>query len=268
MIIIGEKINATRKTVKEAVENEKVEFLIDLAQKQANRGADYIDVNISTGKGSGEDEKEKMKWAVRLIEKVIDKPLVIDSSDPKVLRAGLESCKREPIINSTTAEENKLKEVMPLAAEFKVPIIALAMGGGDISSAGVESRLKACGKIVEAAKANGINLENIYFDPVVVPISTDISQGRTALEVLSEIKSKYKPAKTVIGLSNLSFGLPARTYVNQSFLTMAMYLGLDAAIMDPLDEKLTCSLLAARAVLGEDQYCRDYIKAYRKGVLK
>lgn len=267
MLIISEKINATIKSVGKAIEERNARFLQNLAKLQQESGAQYIDINVSSAKGRDFD-KQSMEWAVEVIQEVVDVPLVIDTPDPQVLEVGLRRKKhKESMINSINAEQERLEAVLPIAKEFDSNIIALAMGKEGISSS-IAGRLRACEKIAEGAQRCGIALEKLYFDPLVLSIATDTSQGIVTLETLKEIKSKFPEAKTTFGLSNISFGLPKRSLINRSFLVIAIYLGLDSAILDPLDRKLMSIIKAGELVLGKDNYCKNYLKAYRESLLE
>jgi len=266
MLIIGEKINASRKSVRDAVMERDVNFLQDLAKSQAESGADYIDVNISTERG-GDFDVESMELAVEKIQEVVDKPLSIDSPDAHIIEVGLRKCRQKAMINSVTAEPGKLETILPLAKEFDAEIIALAIGAEGISSE-AEGRLRACQKIAESAQKQRIALGRLYFDPLAFTVSSDTSQGLVTLATLKAIKSRFPEAKTTLGLSNISFGLPGRSLINRSFLLMAMCAGLDSAIIDPLDKKLMSAIKAGEMLLGKDNYCMNYLKAYKKGLLE
>jgi len=266
MLIIGEKINASRKSVRDAVMERDVNFLQDLAKSQAESGADYIDVNISTERG-GDFDIESMELAVEKIQGVVDKPLSIDSPDAHIIEVGLRKCHKKAMINSVTAEPGKLETILPLAKEFDAEIIALAIGEEGISSEAA-GRLRACQKIAESAQKQGIVLGRLYFDPLAFTVSSDTSQGLVTLATLKGIKSRFPEAKTTLGLSNISFGLPGRSLINRSFLLMAMCAGLDSAIIDPLDKKLMSAIKAGEMLLGKDNYCMNYLKAYKKGLLE
>ncbi|MFP3867479.1 MAG: dihydropteroate synthase [Desulfobacteraceae bacterium] len=264
MIIIGEKINATLPAIKEIITKRDTESLVALAQKQAAAGADYIDVNVGTGVGSQADEAESMKWAVTAIQKQVDTPLCLDSADPMILEAGLQAAtKDQSMINSTKAEKQSLEEIVPLAAQYGARLVALTMDESGIPKT-VEDRLGAAAKVVEACEKNQVPLQNIFFDPLVMPISTDISYGLTTLNTVRAIKEKYPEAKTVLGLSNISFGLPARSQINVAFMHMCLYAGLDAAIIDPLDEELMAAVTTGEVIVGRDRRCRRYLRAFRK----
>ena len=266
MLIIAEKINATRKSVKRAVEERNAEFLRQLALTQVEAGADYVDVNVATGGGS-ENEPVTMAWAVGVIQEAVDKPLVIDSADPATLRAGLEASSGSvAMINSVNGETDRLDAVLGLAGEFGSPVVALAMDDRGIPNE-VDVRLEICARIAERAAGMGVPQERLFFDPLVVPVSTDCNQGCVTLDTLRGIKERLPQAKTTVGLSNVSFGLPSRGLVNRTLLVMAIAAGLDSAIVDPTDKELMAAVYAGEAVAGRDEYCMQYIQASRSGML-
>jgi 5-methyltetrahydrofolate--homocysteine methyltransferase len=263
VIVIGEKINATLANIKSIVKNQDSRGLIELAKIQADAGANFIDVNVGTGVGSREDEIASMKWAVETIQEEIDLPLCIDSADSEVLEAGLAARKgKQSLINSTKSEENNLAQIVPLADQYQTPIIGLAMSEKGIPKT-VEERINACENIALACERHGVPIENVYFDPLVLPVSTDINQGLVTLCTIAEIKKRFSAAKTVMGLSNVSYGLPQRSILNAAFLHMAIYAGLDAAIMDPLDQDLMKAVRVAEVLTGKDRHCRKYTRYFR-----
>ena len=264
MIIIGEKINATRKSVRAIIEERREKALAELAEDQARAGASYIDVNVGTGRGSAADEIEAMKWAVAVACAAVEKPLCIDSADPQVLEAGLSVLNGRPaMINSTKADEKSLSDILPLAAGYGIPVVALAMDDRGIPET-VDGRLAACRTIADRARAKEIPMENIFFDPLVLPISTDARQGRVTLDTLAAVKETFPGARTTMGLSNVSYGLPGRSGLNAAFLQMAVYAGLDAVIMDPMDEIMMDAVRSAEALMGKDRHFRRYTRAFRK----
>jgi 5-methyltetrahydrofolate corrinoid/iron sulfur protein methyltransferase len=263
MIIIGEKINATRKAVKEMILERRDDRLVALARRQAEAGAAYIDINVGTGTGTQADEIAAMRWAVDAVKTAVGKPICVDSADPAVLAAGLEACAgHSALINSVKADDTHLAEVLPIAAGHRVPVIALAMDQGGIPKE-VKGRLAACRTIADAAARHGVPLDDLFFDPLVLPIATDGTQARVTLDTLAAVKAQLPRARTVMGLSNVSYGLPARARMNAAFLGMALYAGLDAAIMDPMDSVMTAAALTGEALMGRDRHFRKYTRAFR-----
>ena len=263
MIIIGEQINATRSDVKPIIENRREDKLIELAQKLAKAGATYIDVNIGTGTGTRNDEVDDMRWAIKTIGDKVDIPLCIDSADAAVIEAGLEARENKPaMINSTKAEKKHLECIVPLAGRYNTSLIALAMDESGIPKT-PEERVAACRKIADWCAKYDVPMKNVFFDPLVMPVVTDRMQCLLTLNTLAMIKKEFAEAKTVIGLSNVSFGLPARAMLNAAFLQMAMYAGLDAAIMDPLNETLVQAIRTGEALVGKDRHFRKYTRKFR-----
>jgi cobalamin-dependent methionine synthase I len=264
MIIVGEKINASRPEIKRVIEERDEEALLGFARLQSEAGAQYIDVNVAVGTGSARDEAEYMAWAVWTIVSGLDTPICIDSADPDVLEAGLQHKGDRPaLLNSTKAEEEFLLPIVDLAARFDTPLVGLAMDESGIPAT-VEGRIAACEKIAEACRKASIGYDRIYFDPLVLPVSTDAKHGLLTLETIGRIKERFPGAKTVMGLSNISFGLPGRSRLNRAFLHMALLAGLDAAIADPLDGAFMLALKTGEVLLGRDRHCRSYLRALRK----
>jgi 5-methyltetrahydrofolate--homocysteine methyltransferase len=238
--------------------------LADLARTQVAAGANFIDVNIGDGKIDSAHEQENMAWAVGVVENAIDVPLVIDSADPKVIKAGVTAVsKKPPIINSVSGGSSSLETVLQLAKNAGSQVVALAMDDNGIPD-NAEDRVKICRSIVLSAEKVGFPFEKLIFDPLVLPIGVQPQAARIALRTLQQIKELAASASTVMGVSNVSYGLPRRGFINQAFLSLAALAGLDYAILDPLDRGLMHSLRAAGAVLGKDKHCRKYITAIRK----
>lgn len=264
MIVIAEKINGTLPMVKSVIQDRDREKLLDLAKEQAGAGASYIDINVGTGIGSREDEIQAMEWAVETIQQEVETPLCIDSADPAVLERGLKSRNGRPsLINSAKAEKESLDEVVPLASTYSAPLIALTMDESGIPKT-VDDRLRAAEKVVSACENFGVVIEDVFFDLLVMPISTDVKHGLITLAAITEVKKQFPGCKTVLGISNVSYGLPARGRLNAAFLCMAVYAGLDAAIIDPLDHEISAAVKTAEVLVGRDRHCRKYTRAFRK----
>ncbi len=267
MLIIGEKINASNKSVGQAIDNKDREFLAGLARDQAAAGADFIDINAGVGQGAWEHPEAAMEWLVELVQAATDKPLAIDSDVPGVIEAALRKYSGDDVmINSVSADPEKLEAVGPLAVERQASLVALAMGRGRIPD-NVEERLAACDEIMTYLTRLGLREDQVFFDPLVLPIAVDSTQGLVTLKTIEQIKSRYPTAKTVMGLSNISYGLPQRGMVNRAFLLMAASAGLDAAILDPLDAKMMSFVRVADMLTGKDPSCKGYLRAHRRGML-
>jgi len=265
MLVIGEKINATNRSIAEAIVSKDDEFVAKLAKAQAAAGADFIDINAGSGQGSSQHEMETIQWLVEVVQAATDKPLAIDSDSPEVIAAALRQHRGDGLmINSVNAETARLASVGALAAEHNAWLVALAMGEGGIPKT-VEERLAACETIMSYLEGLGMGAEKVLFDPLVLPIAVDSSQGLVTLKTIEKIKSRYPAAKTVMGLSNISYGMPNRKLVNRAFLLMAAYAGLDAVILDPLDARMMSFVKTADMLNGKDPSCRGYLRAHRRG---
>jgi 5-methyltetrahydrofolate--homocysteine methyltransferase len=237
--------------------------LIELARKQEKAGADFIDVNVGTGVGTREDEVDAIQWVIECILKEVETPLCIDSGDPKVIETGLNILDgKSTMINSVNGEARSLDAVMPLAAQNNSLLIALAMDEKGISPR-ESDRVGCCEKIYTACKDYGVPPENVFFDPLVMPVSTDIKSDEVTLNILTSIKNDFPMCRTVTGLSNVSFGLPRRHRLNTAFLYMCIAAGLDAAIVDPLDNELMNAVRTGEVLAGKDRHCRKYLRAFR-----
>ncbi len=264
MVIIGEKINGTRTEVREAVIGRDAGFIGDLAARQVEAGATFLDVNAGT---SPDREPEDLVWLVRTVEAAVEVPLCLDSANPKALAAATGEVRRTPMVNSISGEPDRLEHVLPLVSALGCPVIALALDGQGVPK-GVEGRMAVIARLFEATRGAGLADGKVYVDPLVMAVATDNESGAVALETMRRVRLEYPQAHLTVGLSNVSFGLPARTLVNQAFLTLAVAAGLDSAILDPTDRALTEALLAAEVVLGRDRFCLNYNRAYRAGKLR
>ncbi len=264
MIIIGEKINGTIPGVKRAIQERDEEYIVNLAVKQAEAGADYIDICAGT---MPEVEIDTLIWLMEIVQEAVEKPLCIDSPNPKAIEAVFDKAKVPGIINSVSGEEGKCETIFPLVQDSEWEVIALTCDNNGIP-ADVEGRVKIIEQIINKAEKYNIAVDKIHIDPLVMALPTDSGVFARFLDAMEQIKKMYPTAKITSGLSNISFGMPLRKAVNQSFLTIALYAGMDSAIMDPCDKRMMAALFATEALLGRDKFCRNYNKAYRKGIIK
>lgn len=263
MLIVAERINASRKAIRAALERLDAGAIQAEAIAQVRAGAHYIDVNGGTFPGR---EPELLCWLVDTVQQVTDQPLCLDSSDPAALAAALPRVRQPaPMLNSITLERERFERMLPLAREFRTKVVALCQGEGVATTA--QQKIDTASRLVERLTAAGIMLADIYVDPLVFPLATDSSSGTAALEAFREIMRRFSGVHTICGLSNVSHGLPARKLINRTFLLTAAAAGLDAAILDPTDRELIAALCAGQAVLGRDEYCLGYLKAFRAGKL-
>ncbi|KGK86539.1 methyltetrahydrofolate:corrinoid methyltransferase [Desulfosporosinus sp. HMP52] len=263
MLIIGELINTSRKAVKPAAEQRDAAFIQELAKKQVESGAHYVDVNCGT---MVHDEVETMEWLVRTIQEVVSAPLCIDTPRTEAMEAGLAASKNgQPMVNSITAEKERYSTVLPLVLKYKAKVVALCMDDTGVPSSG-EQRIAIVRKLVGDLTAAGVPEDDIYLDPLVTPISTGDGCGNDVLDTVRFIRQEYPKVHAACGLSNISYGLPNRKILNQAFMIQTMVAGMDAYILDPLDKAMMGFVYASQALLGQDAFCMQYLTEHRKGL--
>ena len=265
MIIIGELINGTREAVRRAIVARDEAAIAELAIRQTEAGANYLDCNVGT---VGEAEVEQMAWLVGVVSAAVDAPVCIDTASPDAMRVGLAAWQgtEPPICNSVTLERGRLDVFLPIIAGRHARVVALLMTDECVPQ-GVEARVDAARRLVEVLEGAGVARDDILIDPIVTPLSVDADGARVTMDAIAEIMSALPGCHTVCGVSNVSYGLPARGLLNRVFLCQAIRSGLDAAIIDPLDRQLMADIYAAEALAGRDEWCAKYLQAYRSGVL-
>lgn len=260
MIIIGEKLNGFIPSVQKSIRAKDEILLRDLAVRQEAAGADYLDVCAAV---ENEIEAETLRWMVEVVEDASSLPLCIDSANPNVLAKVLPHCKRAGIVNSVSMESGKIETIFPLIADTNWSVIALLCSNTGVPEK-TEGRLALLEQIRSAAKEYGVPEERLLIDPVVHTLSTDENALTTFAACARDIRLRAPDVHVVSGLSNISYGLPARPLINRAFLVLALEAGMDAAILDVLDRDMVGLLHAANALLGRDEYCMDYIAAFRE----
>jgi len=263
MLIIGEKINGTRKQVGKAIQERNTSLIEQLAHEQVKAGANYLDVNAGTGP---EREAEDLVWLIQTVQQTVDVPLCLDSPNAATLKLAIKTVDQLPMINSISGEPERLEHVLPLVAEHQCPVIVLALDDTGIPKT-VDDRMKIIDRLVTATRESGIADDKLYIDPLIMAISTGDDAGIVACETMRRVRKQYPDAHLTGGLSNMSYGSPARKHINHAFLVLALEAGMDSAIMDPSSSGIAALLLAAEAVLGRDRFCNKYNRAYRAGKL-
>ncbi len=264
MIVIGEKLNSGFKSVKNAIEKKDTAFIQEIAKKQYDVGATYIDLNVGI---FTKNEPQKLEWLVRTVQDAIDAPFSIDSTNPAAIEAALKTnINGKAIINSITDETDRFNSILPLAINYKTAVIALCMDDSGMPES-VDERVKIAERLIVKLTREGIPEGDIYIDTMVRPVGTGSQYGVVVLETIRKMKVEFPGVHIACGISNISFGIPARQLMNQVFLVAAMAAGLDTAIMDPLDKRLMASIFAAEALLGKDEFCMDYQMRFREGLL-
>lgn len=263
VVVIGERINATRRRIRAAILERNTDWIRREARNQAEGGADYIDANAGI---DPEREPEDLCWLVETIQAEVDRPVALDTTSVQALRAALRVHKGAPMINSITGEAGRHEEVLPLAKEYGASVIALTIGPDGMPTT-VDERMDAARHIAALAARHNVGLDRLYFDPIIYAAATDGNAGRMALETVRRLRAEFSEAHITCGLSNISFGLPGRNVLNRTFLPMLLAAGLDSALMDPTESHMMAAVFAAEAILGRDEFCMNYIAAGRSGRL-
>ncbi|HEX74914.1 MAG TPA: methyltetrahydrofolate cobalamin methyltransferase [Dehalococcoidia bacterium] len=261
MIIVGEKINTSRRSIGEAADKRDAEFICKIAREQAEAGAHYIDVNAGTFL---DEEVDYLCWLVETVQAEVDLPLCLDSPNPKALSEAIKKHKGEPMINSISLEEDRFRSLLPIITSQPCHVVALCMGQASMPTT-IEDRVDVGSELIKKLTNEGIPLEKIYVDPLVLPVSVDTSMGTAAMGAIHKIMNDFPGVNTICGLSNISFGLPERRLINRNFLALCIAHNLSAVILDPLDKQLMSTLLAVEMLLGRDEYCGNFIDAYQSG---
>jgi 5-methyltetrahydrofolate--homocysteine methyltransferase len=265
MLIIGERINTSRKLVNEAVANRDAAYIQADVTSQTEFGADLIDVNAGSRRKS---EVDDLIWLIEVIQNALPEVrLCIDSANPETLRAVLDQVKHPPMLNSTTGEKSRFEAMAPIIQLRVCDIVALCIDDRGIPKS-AEQAVENAGQLISDLEALGVNRERIYVDPVIQAVSTNQNAALMVLETIDHVRREFQGVNFICGLSNISFGLPKRPLVNRAFLTLAMQAGLNAAIVDPLDKTLTATLRATTVLLGQDPWCQAYTGAFREGKLE
>ena len=265
MIVIGEKINSTRKSIHRAVTERDGDAIVAEAKKQAEAGADYLDVNCGTL--PAEEEPEALQWMVEIVQEATGLPLCIDSPNAEALAAGLEVHKGQPMINSISGEKGRFEKVLELVKQYDARVIALCLDDDGIP-AGKDNAIRVGRKLIDDMVDAGISTDKIYLDPLVKTLATDADAVVHSLEIISTLAKHFEGLHFVSGLSNVSYGLPERRHLNRAYVVMSITAGLDAVIMDPLDLNMHALIFASEALMGKDRFCMKYIGAHSSGKLK
>jgi cobalamin-dependent methionine synthase I len=260
LLIVGELINTSRKAVKQAVDEKDAASIQKLAEQQVKDGATYVDINCGT---LINNEEEILQWLVETVQSVVDVPLCIDTPNPAAMKVGLSTCKNgQTMINSISAEKERFETMLPLVKKYKCKVVDLCMddtGMPDLA----EDRYPIIDKLAKDLVDAGISPDDVYFDPLVKPLSTSNQAGLEVLATVRYIKQNYPEFHMICGMSNVSYGLPQRKLLNQAYLVQLMTEGMDGFILDPTEKRLMSLFYASQALLGKDNFCMNYLKAYR-----
>ena len=260
--VVGERINPTgKKRFQQALREGDMNYILEQAVSQVEAGAQVLDVNVGA---PGVDEPAMMPKVVKALQSVTSLPLQLDSSNVQALENGLRVYNGKPIVNSTNGEQEKLDAILPLCKKYGAAIVGLAIDERGILPA-AEDRVDIARRITEAALAAGIPREDIYIDCLTLTASAQQKDVLATVQALEACK-KELGVRTILGVSNISFGLPCRPYLNTTFLTMAMYAGLDLAIMNPSSEEMMAAVYAYNVLTNRDEQSTKYIERYASRV--
>lgn len=246
------------------MEQRDSDYIQDLAVRQERAGADFIDINAGA---FVEDEAGTLEWAMTEVQAVTAKPISIDSPSGEAIKRGLALHKNgKPFINSITRETERWKQLFPLVVENDTYVLGLCIDDKGISDK-PEVRARIAERIINDLVKAGKKTEDIAIDPLTTPIGVDWNYGLFVLDTIRIIKQNFPETKLITGLSNVSYGLPARKQINRAFMIACMAHGLDGALINPLDQTMMSLITTTEAVLGKDPYCTNYIKAFREGLI-
>lgn len=256
-VIIGERINPTgKKRLKEALAAQDMDYVCRLGLEQINSGAHILDVNVGT---PGIDELAMLAKAIPALQAVTDTPLQIDTSNYEAMEQALRLYNGKPMLNSVSGKEESLRKVLPLAKKYGAVLVALCLDDDGIPPTAV-GRIAVAEKIIARAAEFGIASRNIVVDPLALTISTGAENAAVACEVIRAMKARG--INTVMGVSNISFGLPGRDAVNSTFFTLALQSGLSCGIINPQSKPMLDAFYGFRALTGLDEGCKEYVRHY------
>jgi 5-methyltetrahydrofolate--homocysteine methyltransferase len=261
MIIIGEKLNGSIPSMAKAIGEKDENYVRDMAKKQSEAGANFLDVCASVPE---EQELEVLKWLINLVQEVTDTPICIDSPSAKVCAQAIPFCKKPGLINSVSGEGDKIKLIFPAIAGTSWECIALLSDDKGIPRT-TERRLEVFDAIMEKAAEFKIAPQRLHIDPLIEMLAASEDGIVKVTDTIKEVKKRFPAIHVTGGASNISFNLPARKYINRAFIILAMNAGLDSAILDPLNKDMMGLIFATEALLGQDDFCLEFINAFRSG---
>ena len=260
MIPIGERINGMFTDVKRAILEKDASAVHDLARRQTDAGAKFLDCNVGT---AASDREAAMRWLVTEIQNAVDTPIAVDSQNFDVVKAGVEVCDSPVMINSVSGDPDKLTTYITYALEKEASLLALTMDRRGVPQ-DVNTRLEIAATVVTTAMEMGLAMEKLYIDPIIIPVNVAQDQPTKLLDVIQQVRMLADPAPHIaIGLSNISQGTGQRSLINRIFLVMAAGAGLDSAIVDVLDTELMDAWITAEMLLDKQIYSDSFLKAGR-----
>ena len=263
MLVVGENISVISKVVGDAIKERNAEPIIKMAKEQKEAGADYVDINIGPATKNGE---ELMQWIVKSIQAGLDTPLALDTKNISAIEAGLEVHKGSAMINSVTGDRDKLDILMPMAKKYNSKIVGISLTEKGVPP-DVDSRVEIIMEIVNSALEHGVPMENLYLDPVILPVAVlqeQVFNSIKALKIFKELKELMAlpgDPKTIVGLSNVSQSSPPelKSLINRTYLSILLSNGLDSAIVDPLDKELMNVVKTFNILTNKILYAHSYL---------
>ncbi len=256
--VIGERINPTgKKRLRQALEEKDLDYVLQLGMEQEDAGADILDVNVGC---PGVDEVEMLPLVVKKLQSVLSVPLQLDSADPEALEAGLRVYNGKPAVNSVNGDPQVLERLLPVVHKYGASVVGLTMTGTGMP-ADARERVETAEKILAAAKAQGIPKEDVWIDCLTLTASAQPEQAAETLEAVRTVRHEMG-LQTVLGVSNISFGLPDRTLITRTFLVQALEAGLTLPILNPNQREIMDTLAAYRVLSGQDEQCRAYVDRF------
>jgi len=261
MEIIGERINGMFKDIKQAIIDKNPEPVREWARKQTMMGASFLDISVGA---NAENPSEVQKFLIEAAQSVVDTPLSLDSTNYDLIEEGLEICRAPALINSCHADRHKIERVFPMAIKHNAKVIGLVMNEESGIPKTADTRVALAMELIAAADEFGLPMENLYIDPLILPINVAQDYFVEALETLRQVRFMADPPpKTTCGLSNISQRCANRRLINRTALIMLMAAGLDSAIVDACDEELMDAVATARIMLNKEIYCDSYASLFK-----
>jgi len=261
MIIIAEKLNGSIPAMAKAIAEHDEQYIKDIAIKEAEAGSDFIDCCASVEVG----EVETLNWIIETVQSVVDTPIAVDSPNARVCIECMKTCRKPGLINSVSGEGDKIDVVFPVIADTKWDVMALLCDDTGIPKSAAD-RIRVLDNIMARAREFGIAEKRIHIDPLVEMLCTAEDGIAMVIEVMKYIKEHYPKAHISGAVSNISFNLPYRKILNIAFAVMAIGAGMDSGVLDPLNRDLRGAIYAAEAMMGQDDFCMEYINAFRDGI--
>lgn len=264
MIFIGERINGSFKDIQRAIKEKDKSVIQRWAKIQSEAGADYLDVNM----GAASNKVDDFLWMIESVQEVVSTPISIDSNKPAFIKKAIKICQHPPIINSTTADKEKLDEIIPLAVEYNASLIGLCMDKKGAPQ-DVNRRVELGASIFSEAIEKGLSEDRIFLDPITMPLKFLQEQASNVIEAIRQLTLLSDPSPhLIVGLSNIASKTKKSALINRTFLVMCIEAGLDTVICDVTDEELINSVITAEVILNKYIYSDSFIKAYKESKRK